>query len=152
MKKAFTMIELIFVIVILGILAAVAIPRFLMVSHNAHESNLITFVKSLNRTTGQDLWAKSVSEGHDGSIKNLESSEDENFLNRYITIPPEINASSINLNNCGTNTYQTIMQANPEVAGGEYNITCKDGNASSAPYFRLIRLSDGKILVDRENN
>lgn len=28
MKKAFTMIELIFVIVILGILAAVAIPHF----------------------------------------------------------------------------------------------------------------------------
>ena len=35
MRKAFTMIELIFVIVILGILAAVAIPKFVNVSEDA---------------------------------------------------------------------------------------------------------------------
>ncbi|MEA2091150.1 MAG: prepilin-type N-terminal cleavage/methylation domain-containing protein [Campylobacterota bacterium] len=35
MKKAFTMIELIFVIVILGILAAVAIPKFASTKRNA---------------------------------------------------------------------------------------------------------------------
>ena len=35
MKKAFTMIELVFVIVILGILAAVAIPRISGVTHDA---------------------------------------------------------------------------------------------------------------------
>ncbi len=35
MKKAFTMIELIFVIVVLGILASIAIPKFAMVKKNA---------------------------------------------------------------------------------------------------------------------
>jgi prepilin-type N-terminal cleavage/methylation domain-containing protein len=44
MKKAFTMIELIFVIVILGILAAVALPKFIGVANQAHEGNLKSFV------------------------------------------------------------------------------------------------------------
>ncbi|WP_457563871.1 type II secretion system protein [Caminibacter pacificus] len=50
MRKAFTMIELIFVIVILGILAAVALPKFLGVAQQAHEANLKSFVGTLNRS------------------------------------------------------------------------------------------------------
>ena len=42
MKHAFTMIELVFVIVILGILAAVAIPRFAATRNDAYTSRLAT--------------------------------------------------------------------------------------------------------------
>ncbi len=41
------------------------------------------------------------------------------------------------------------MSANINIMNMEYNITCKDGTASSAPYFQLIR-EDGKILVSRD--
>lgn len=41
MKKAFTLIELIFVIVIIGLLAAVAVPKFLNLKQNAEAANLI---------------------------------------------------------------------------------------------------------------
>ncbi len=150
MKKAFTMIELIFVIVILGILAGVAIPRYFAVGQNAHQSILIAFTKTLNRTTGVDLWSRSISEGKNGSITSLVSDENATFLEKYITIPKEINKNDINFSKCGDGKYKTIMTANPSVAGQDYNITCKDGTAVAAPYFRLIRIKDNKILVSRD--
>ena len=41
MKRAFTLIELIFVIVIIGLLSAVAVPKFLNLKQNAEASNVI---------------------------------------------------------------------------------------------------------------
>jgi len=41
MKKAFTLIELIFVIVIIGLLAAVAVPKFLNLKQNAEASSVV---------------------------------------------------------------------------------------------------------------
>ncbi len=149
MKKAFTMIELIFVLIVIGILAAIAIPRYFALGQQSHETVLISFVRTLNRTTGEDLWSRSISSGKNGSITQLSSKEDASFLLKYVEIPPEINISSVNLSKCGNGVYKTIMTANSKVAGGEYNITCKDGTATTAPYFRLIRLKDNKILVSR---
>ncbi len=148
--KSFTMLELIFVIVVIGILAAIAIPRYFLLGNSAHEANLISFVRTLNRTTGEDLWARSINEGKNGSITNLATKEDAVFLSKYIQIPKEINISSINLKNCGNGEYKTVMIADFTVAGEEYNITCKDGTSKSAPYFKLIRVKDNKVLVNRE--
>ncbi len=45
MKNAFTMIELIFVIVIIGILASIAIPKFLATRNDAQTAALATQIK-----------------------------------------------------------------------------------------------------------
>jgi len=150
MKKSFTMLELIFVIIIIGIIGALALPKYFGMHKSSHETNLIAFVKTLNRTTGEDLWARSINENKNGSIKNLENNENALFLEKYITLPPEINKTSINLSSCGDNSYSTVMIANTNVTGEEYNITCKDGTARNAPYFRLIRIRDNKVLVSRD--
>jgi len=58
MKKAFTMIELIFVIVIIGILASVAIPKLAGTANEAKKSMVLGFMGSLNRTVGPILWSQ----------------------------------------------------------------------------------------------
>lgn len=47
MKKAFTMIELVFVIVVLGILAGVALPRLMAPADDAHDTKLKSDVSAI---------------------------------------------------------------------------------------------------------
>jgi len=134
MKSGFTMIELIFVIVIIGILAAVALPKFVGMSSQAHESNIKSFVGTLNRTVGPTLWSKSISEGHNGDISYL--SLKENNLTNYVDIPDEITKNSIDLSKCdSTSTAKVIMSFEKSTAGFDGNITCKDGDVKQAPKF-----------------
>jgi len=64
MKRAgFTMIELIFVIVILGILSAVAVPKMMGVSEKANAGVCKSYYSSLNRTVSPTLWSNMVIDG-----------------------------------------------------------------------------------------
>ena len=60
MRSAFTMIELIFVIVILGILTAMALPKFIGVTETTNETICKAFVSTLNRTVSHSIWSESI--------------------------------------------------------------------------------------------
>ncbi len=71
-RKAFTMIELIFIIVIIGILSAVAIPKFAMNRDNAimaKAKNTVASVRSALATERQ----KHILQGEFGAIDQLSS-------------------------------------------------------------------------------
>ena len=75
MKRAgFTMIELIFVIVILGILASVAVPKLIGVKESADEGLIKGFVGTLNRTVAPAKWSSSLMNGDNGSVNDTNNS------------------------------------------------------------------------------
>ena len=73
MKRAgFTMIELIFVIVILGILSAVALPKFIGVSEQAQVGKFTAYAGTLARTTLAPYWGAHLTDGTAGVITDAD--------------------------------------------------------------------------------
>ncbi len=145
-RSGFTMIELIFVIVILGILAAVALPKFIGVSEQAQQGKATAYVGTLNRTVGPALWAESVGSGNGGSVAAVT----QNDVRAQIETPDDIgDANTPNLTTC---TYTALsspatdaeLLALPSVSSftigaASYNIRCNDGTATQAPRFVLTK-------------
>ena len=120
MRKGFTMIELVFVIVIIGILSAVAIPKFLETVHQAHDTSVVTFVGTLNRSVAATIWNKSISAGKNGKIVDYCG-----ILANYINMPEELT-----YNNDCTFTHKTN-------SGASLDVKFSDGTAVSAPKWRV---------------
>ena len=138
-RAGFTMIELIFVIVILGILAAVALPKFSGIQGQAEIATIESFAGTLSRTVGPMLWSTSISENNNGSIKADSNSDEFNGekLPYYVdNFPKLLDASTVNFDNCidGTGTAQPFIQ---KTGQGTLDIFCRDGNKSDSPRFEV---------------
>ena len=64
-SRGFTLVELLIVVLILGALASIAIPRITASAHNAKENACATSIDILNSQT--EMWAVN----HDGSYPTL---------------------------------------------------------------------------------
>lgn len=149
-RGGFTMIELIFVIVILGILAAVAIPKFVGVTTQAREANMKSFVATLNRTVAPTIWSKNMDRGGKVNGENLSD---------YIDIPkefPGLKTATLTSSTCGNpsqstlaNQFSTLVNSDTNLTGKTYSIECRDGNTTTPVTFRLVRDPSGenKVLV-----
>jgi len=84
-RSAFTIIELIFVIFISGILAAVVFPRLADLSRDAKRTKVIAFVGTLNRMVGPSMWGKAILT-HDGKVASSGANLCIN-IDDYIDLP-----------------------------------------------------------------
>ncbi len=71
-KKAFTMLELTFVIVVIGILSAIAIPKFAMTKDDAHITKAKTTVSSIRNAISMEK-QKRILRGNFVAITSLSS-------------------------------------------------------------------------------
>ena len=129
-RSAFTWIELIFVIVILGVIAAVALAKFEGMTDRAKEAKLHAMTGSLNRTSGAGFWFRSIDEGHHGSVARPEY--DASF-DQYITLIPDYTTGP-SLVNCNANGTGVLLRYEYT---DTYEIHCRDGDSLQSPKFRL---------------
>ena len=155
-QKAFSLIELIFVIIITGILAVVAIPKLAGMSASAHLSNLKSFTGTLNRTVGPSLWLNVISKepSKNGSVRNSVNYNTISVGDEVVEIPSAFTGlgepASISLSSCmETNT--TVPDIDAPVGGltigkvagtaaiGDttYALGCIDSNPTTSPKFYL---------------
>lgn len=151
MKRAgFTMIELIFVIVILGILSAIALPKFLGVADQAKAGKLTAYVGTLNTTTLPSIWAKAIMDGN-GSIADYTSD-----ITTNLKVPDEISvdfskleASSFEFNTTSSPSTGKIV-GEKKYGSSTYQIVCKDGNTTNQPQCDIYNKEKSTwILADK---
>lgn len=139
-RRAFNIIELIFVIIILGILASVVIVKMGNMTQHAKEVQLKAFTGTLNRSVGPAIWFNSIENSRGGSVAFADY--DAN-LGRYIEIIPNYTLAPalINCNESGDGIFVSyIFRKN-------FEVHCRDGNATTSPDFRLYNQTDG-IYMD----
>jgi len=150
MKRAgFTMIELIFVIVILGILSAVALPKLIGVKEQASEGVIKSFVGTLNRTVAPAKWSQSLMDGDDGSI--TDNTGKYNITIADTDFPADFSTQVIDVTKCASDTATGAAQRALTTTDGKFSIVCRDGNASTAPRFWYTDESNASATVTFSN-
>ena len=132
MKKGFTMIELIFVIVILGILAAVAIPKLALTRDDAEISKTASNIQTLI----SDLGSYYTSQGEFATDSDINKA-----VKKMSNVKTPVKAKD-----------DECLEVRPgNNTSGEIGITVKTGGLCEQ-VWRLPGLADVKTLIESSDN
>jgi len=146
MKRAFTMIELVFVIVVIGILASIAIPKFSATRDDAIIAKAKTTLASIRSALSQEVQKRQMQgnynaisnlggevNGYDKPIFDYFDDGNANGGSRVLEYPPK-SCKDQNARGCwirsGNNTYKFKF---PPSIGGEATITVQNNRIDCTP-------------------
>jgi general secretion pathway protein G len=124
MRKSFTMLELIFVIVIIGILAGVAIPRLFSGVSDAEIAKVKTDVATI-RSAISTKYGKNVMEGKDECPELETSTSDNQLFEGILTYPIKQNSGTVKWDGNGTD-YNVTLDSGNTVITFKYKNTSAD--------------------------
>ncbi len=107
MKKSFTLMELIFVIVIIGILAGLAIPRLFPVITTSKIKKLQSQVSAIRVAIG-NKYSKNIISGVNQCPSLEKSTTDNTLFENILTYPIQKNSGDIKWDGNGTDYNATI--------------------------------------------
>ncbi len=138
-RYAFSLIEVIFVIIVLGILAATALVKLGTMSERATEVRLVAFVGTMTRSSGAGFWLTSIRDGREGSVAYADY---DAVIDQYVDLPLGYSTgpSLVNCNSVGNGVFLTYPFSIT------YEVHCKDGTKTESPKFRLYNVDRGIYL------
>ena len=130
MRNGFTMIELIFVIVVLGILAAVAMPKFVNVQDDAKVSSEKSTIGAVRSAIGM-LHGKAIIKNSDFIVKITGATTSPATETVVIAVTDELYPTSLSVSS---------TQADASKAGV---VSSSDSKITGADYYAGAKASDG---------
>ena len=118
MKKAFTILELIFVIVVIGILAGLAIPRLFPVIDTAKIKKAQSQVSAIRASIG-NAYSKNIISGNDKCPELEKNTSDNKLFENILTYPLSTNATDVKWKFDSNDTNKTVYT----VIVGDMNTT-----------------------------